>query len=65
MGNMESLNYELLQAIRENLGYDYIARNYYKFTKEELKDILLECLYVINDTDTLASVVEDIEDRWI
>ena len=46
------------------MGYDYISINYYRFTNEELKDILLECLFVINDTNTLESVAEEIEYRW-
>lgn len=37
---------EIMKAIEENRLYDYIANNYYKMSKEELKDVLLEAIWV-------------------
>lgn len=60
---------EVIKAIRNDEGYDYIANNYTRFTKEELKDIILECLYVIDDNVLLSdyllnNVANELEDRW-
>ena len=41
-------------------GYDFIAKNYMDFTKEELKDIVLE---LICNTDR-ERVIEELRDRW-
>lgn len=55
---------EVIKAIRNGEGYDYIANHYYEFTKEELKDIILECLFVIDDNKA-KDVAEELKDfRW-
>ena len=33
---MEDVRNEVVKAIEEDRGYDYISNNYYKFTKEEM-----------------------------
>lgn len=40
---------EIVNAIKEDTLYDYIANNYYQFNTYDLKDILLEIIYVTND----------------
>ena len=38
---------EIIQAIKEDKLYDFIANNYYKISKEETRDLLLELIYMI------------------
>ena len=51
--------------------YDFIANNYSKFTKDELKDILLEIIYAIyrhnsyEDEERIYEIVkENLHERW-
>lgn len=55
---------DLITAIRKGYGYDYVANHYYDFTKDDLKGIILECLYVIEDADKLESIAEELKDRF-
>lgn len=69
---------EEMKAVIRLLGshpehvYDYIANNYYKMTKEELKMVLLEALYAIyycssRDYEPVyyQSMYEELNDRLI
>lgn len=38
---------EIIQAIKEDKLYDYIANNFYKISKEDLRDLILEIIYMI------------------
>lgn len=40
----KELREELLKAVRGNHLYDYVANNYWKLDKEDLKNILLEVI---------------------
>lgn len=51
---------EILQAIREDRLYDFIANNYYKISQEKLKDIILE-LYYIYRCETIEETEENIK----
>lgn len=42
---------DFLDALTDDVAYDFIANNYYKMSKEDLKDILLEAIAVIDDND--------------
>lgn len=42
--NMEQ---EIIQAIKEDKLYDYVANNFYKMSKEHLRDLILEIIYMI------------------
>lgn len=55
---------EILQALQKGEAYDYVANNYYKLSKEELRFVLLECLYVGHDysDDYEARVAESIKE---
>lgn len=44
MGNIEK---EIIQAIKDNHLYDYISNNYWKMSKEHLRDLILEITYMI------------------
>ena len=49
-----------------NHAYDYIANNYYKFSKEELKDITKELLYTIYNNNSKAMhdiMLEEVADE--
>ena len=35
---------EIIQAIKKGKIYDYIANNFYKISKEDLRDLLFEVL---------------------
>lgn len=43
---------EVMKAIEENRLYDFIANNYWKMSKEELKDVILELAWVCGDIET-------------
>lgn len=54
-----------------NGAYDYICNNYYKMSKEELKDITKELLYAVHDNVTekehdeiLKDVATELEDFY-
>ena len=63
-----------LNALSDNTAYDYIANHYTQFTKDELKDVILELLYpLVKDGSNLAMVdrektrlgiKEELEERW-
>lgn len=36
-----------IQAIKKGKLYDYIANNFYKISKEDLRDLILEIIYMI------------------
>lgn len=38
---------EIIQAIKKGKLYDYIANNFYKISKEDLRDLILEITYMI------------------
>lgn len=38
---------EIIQAIKEDKLYDYITNNFYKISKEDLRDLILEIIYMI------------------
>ena len=38
---------EIIQAIKRGKLYDYIANNFYKISKEDLRDLILEIIYMI------------------
>lgn len=42
-------------------AYDFICNNYYRMSKEELKDVAKELLYVIHATTTKAEHDKDME----
>lgn len=54
-----------------NGAYDYICNNYYKFSKEELKDIIKELLYTVYDNmtekehnDIMSKVAEELKEAY-
>jgi hypothetical protein len=55
-----------------NAAYDYICNNYYKMSKDELKDFAKELLFAIHIRTTeaehnqiLADVAEELEDFYM
>lgn len=38
---------EIIQAIKKGKLYDYISNNYWKMSKEHLRDLILEITYMI------------------
>lgn len=64
MGEINYVN-EFINALREDMGYDYIANNAHKFSKEELKRIILELLYELTEASykpNIENVIEELED---
>ena len=57
---------KMIEALRNRNYYDFIANNYYTFTKEELKDILLEFAFELSKhkENNLHDVVQELKDRW-
>lgn len=49
---MANLRKQYIEALEDGKGYDFIANNYWEFSKEELKDIILELTYAIKQTDS-------------
>lgn len=59
------------QAIREHRLYDYVANHYYEASKEDLKDLCLEILYLATerlseeDEEVFSeSLLNELDDRW-
>ena len=64
---MGDINYvdEFINALREDMGYDYIANNAQNFSKEELKRIILELLYELTNEShkpNIENVIEELEE---
>lgn len=55
---------EFIDVLKSNPdgAYDYICNNYYKMSKEELKDIAKELLYAVHDNVTKAEHNKILED---
>ena len=66
---MEDLREEVIEAMKQDTDYDFIANNYYKMDSTDLKDILLELLYGLYMNDKYGLEVKDIaidglKERW-
>ena len=64
---MEERQRAFLNAISDNLAYEYIASHYCEFTKEELKDIILEFVYPMtlgSNERMRLGVKNELEERW-
>ena len=46
---------EILQAIKEDRLYDFIASNYWKIEKETLRDLILEIYYIFKYETSLET----------
>lgn len=59
---------EVIRAIESDKLYGHIANNYWNMSKESLKDIILELVYAIDNSEEkgiiLESVKEELLDRW-
>jgi len=57
---------ETLKAIEEGRLYDFIADNYYRLTKDELKDILLEVIWsnISNEEENKQYLLGNLAERW-
>lgn len=58
---------ESTQKKKKEVAYDYIAKNYWKFSKQDIVDILKEFIYEsINSQDfRIEMVIENIkENQW-
>lgn len=55
------MNKEILEACKQNKLYDYIANNYWKMTKEELKDVCLEAIYTADNDEEIG---DNLNSRW-
>ena len=62
----------LIEVLKNNPNgaYDFVANNYYKYSKEELKDVVKELLYAIHTNTTkdehdkiLNDVAEELTDQ--
>jgi len=53
---------EILNAIKENKLYDYIANNYWKIEKEIIVDLLKECIWLLGEEKNieLADNLKDV-----
>ena len=65
----DEFNYidEFINALKEDMGYGYIANNAHRFTKEELKRIILELLYELTNEShkpNIENVIEELEDYF-
>ena len=65
---MGDINYvdEFINALREDMGYSYIANNAHNFSKDELKRIILELLYEITESHrpNIKNVIEELEEFY-
>lgn len=65
---------EFINILKNNpdSAYDFVSNNYYKMSKEELRDIVKELLYAVNDNVTQAEhnkilddVAEELNDFYV
>lgn len=58
---------EIIQAIKEDRLYDFIANNYWKMEKEVARDLLMEIYYVLRyETDVdLSSNMRETRENLI
>ena len=58
---MENIEKEIIQAIKEDRLYDFIANHYWEIKPEILKDLILEIYYILRyetDVDLGANMQE-------
>lgn len=58
---MENIEKEIIQAIKEDRLYDFIANHYWEIKPEMLKDLILEIYYILRyetDVDLGANMQE-------
>lgn len=53
---------EILKGLKK-ASYGFIANNYHNLSKEQLKDILLEYIYV-TDSESEKEARENLAERW-
>ena len=66
---MEYDKKDLLAALKEGEGYDYIADHYWEMSKEDLKDVALELIWLIQDemgdkVSAFDPAIDELKDRW-
>ena len=50
---------EILKACKDGTLYDFIANNYWKMSKEELKDVCLEAVYLADNDEEIGKELEE------
>lgn len=50
---------EMIDAIKSGQAYDYFANNYWKLEKEDLKNALLEYIYLAHENNLDENPVAD------
>lgn len=63
---------EIIEALRTNRLFDYIANHYYEYDKEDLKDIakelacaIADSVEIFNDRQTYALAMKNLDDNLI
>lgn len=56
---------EFVNAIQKNKAYDFICEHYWEMSKDELKDLLLECIYALGNGNDLDNVVGEIQSIYL
>jgi hypothetical protein len=49
---------------RNDNVYNYVANNYYQMSREDLKNIILEALYLLGDESKLQDTLEEEFDMY-
>lgn len=50
---------EILKACKDGTLYDFIANNYWKMSKEELKTVCLEAIYLADNDEEIGKELEE------
>lgn len=53
---------EIVDAIKERKIYDFICSNSYRLNNDNLKDLLLECIAIIDKEYKYNELVENLKD---
>lgn len=62
---MDDIKKQIIEAIEKGQLYDFIANNYYQMTKIELKDVLLEVIWSIDQADWNKDyLITCLSERW-
>ena len=58
----EDFKQEIVDAIKQGVLYDFICSNSYRIDNDILKDLLLECIAIIDKENKYKELVENLKD---
>lgn len=56
---------EIIEGLKSGRAYDFVANNYWKMDKEQLKDIILELLALLDDKVCEKNYIKELTENLI